>query len=82
MNVIGHDDEGVEFVVAFAAIVLEGVEEEMAVGFGLEEAAAVIGLSCDEECAVASEACGIAHAWPSVSQGLKPLNCPGGLWHG
>jgi hypothetical protein len=27
VDVIGHDDEGVEFVVAFAAIVLEGFEE-------------------------------------------------------
>jgi hypothetical protein len=28
VNVVGHDDEGVEFVVAFAAVVLEGFEEE------------------------------------------------------
>lgn len=28
MDVVGHDDEGVEFVVAFAAVVLEGVDEE------------------------------------------------------
>ena len=27
VDVIGHDDEGVEFVVAFAAVVLEGIEE-------------------------------------------------------
>lgn len=31
VNVIGHDDEGVEFVVAFGSIVLEGFEEEFGV---------------------------------------------------
>ena len=29
---VGHDDEGVEFVVAFGAVVLEGFEEEFGVG--------------------------------------------------
>ena len=31
MDVVGHDDEGVEEVVAFGAVVLEGSEEEFAV---------------------------------------------------
>lgn len=41
VDVVGHDDEGVKFVEAFAAVVLEGLEEEIGV-FG-EEAAAVMG---------------------------------------
>jgi len=36
VDVVGHDDEGVEFVVAFAAIVLEGFEEEFGVRGNLE----------------------------------------------
>lgn len=51
---------------------LEGLEEELGVGGGLEEASAIVGLGGDEEGAVAGEASGLAHAWPSVPQGLKP----------
>ena len=42
MNVVGHDDEGVEFVEAFGTIVLQRFEEECGVGFDLKETAAVI----------------------------------------
>lgn len=49
MDVVGHDDEGVEFVVAFAAVVLEGGEEELGVGGDLEDAAGVVGAAGDEE---------------------------------
>ena len=36
MNVIRHDYEGVQLVVALAAVVLEGFEEEICVGFDLK----------------------------------------------
>jgi hypothetical protein len=49
MNVVGHDDEGVEFVVSFGTVVLEGFEEEFGVAFDLKEAAAVVGSAGDEE---------------------------------
>ncbi len=49
VDVVGHDDEGVELVVALATIVLEGFEEEFGVGGDLKEAAAVVGCTCDEE---------------------------------
>jgi len=58
VEVVGHDDEGVEEVVAFAAVVLEGVEEEFGVGGDLEEAAAVVGGGGDEVGAGASGAGG------------------------
>ena len=51
MDVVGHDDEGVELVVAFGAVVLQGLDEEGRVCVGLEEAAAVVGDGGDEECA-------------------------------
>jgi hypothetical protein len=43
MDVVGHDDEGVELEVAFVAIVLECFDEERGVGVELEEGAAVGG---------------------------------------
>ena len=46
---VGHDDEGVEFVGALGAVVLEGLEEEFGVGWELEEAASVVGDGGDEE---------------------------------
>jgi len=49
VDVIGHDDEGVEFVVSFGAIVLEGFDEEFGVAFDLEETAAVVGSAGDQE---------------------------------
>ena len=49
MDVIGHDGEGVEFVVSFGAVVLEGFYEEFGVAFDLKDAAAVIGSAGDEE---------------------------------
>ncbi len=53
VNVVRHDDEGMEFVVPFAAVVLEGIEEQLGVGGCLEETAAVPGLGTDEEGSVA-----------------------------
>jgi len=49
VDVVGHDDEGVEFEVACAAVVLQGFEEEVGVGGDLKEAATVIGCAGDEE---------------------------------
>ncbi len=49
MDVVGHDDEGVEFVEAFGAVVLQRLDEEGGVCVGLEEAAAVVGDCGDEE---------------------------------
>ena len=51
VDVVGHDDEGVEFVRAVGAVVLEGFEEEFGVRGDLEEAAAIEGNGGDEECA-------------------------------
>ena len=41
MNVVGHDDEGMEPVCALGAIVLEGFEEEFGVRGNLEESSAI-----------------------------------------
>jgi hypothetical protein len=49
VDVVGHDDKGVEFVGAFGAVVLEGFKEEFGVGGKLEEASAVVGDGGDEE---------------------------------
>jgi hypothetical protein len=49
VDVVGHDDEGVEFVEALRAIALEGFEEELGGGVDLEEAATVVGDRGDEE---------------------------------
>jgi hypothetical protein len=49
VDVVGHDDEGVEFVVSFGAVVLEGFDEEFGVTFDLKEEAAVVGSAGDEE---------------------------------
>jgi len=61
VDVIRHDDEGVEFVVAFAAVALERVEKKLGVGRLLEEAAAIPGLGADEESAVACCSGGDSH---------------------
>ena len=55
MDVVWHDDESMEFVVAFMAIVLESFEEELTVGFNLEEPSSVMSLCGDKEGAVAGE---------------------------
>ena len=50
MNVIGHDDKGVEFVVTFGPVVLEGFDKEFSVGWNLEETASVVGSAGNEKC--------------------------------
>ena len=76
MNVIGHDDEGVQLVVALASVVLKCFHEEFGVDGKLEEAATVVGRSGDEEDAGAGSASGDRHTAivRRVPQGLKPLN--------
>jgi len=49
MDMVGHDDEGVKFVVSFGAVMLEGFDEEFGVTFDLKEATAVVGSASDEE---------------------------------
>jgi hypothetical protein len=44
MNMVWHDDEGVEFVCACCAVVLERFDEKLGVAFNLKETTAVI---CD-----------------------------------
>lgn len=78
MDVVGHNDEGVEEVVAFVPVVLEGVEGELCVAVDLEEAAAVVGLGGDEEGAVAGEAGGLTHGWGERTSAAKAAVCLGG----
>jgi len=61
MDVVGHDDEGVEFVVSFGAVVLKSFDEEFGVAFDLEETAAVVGSAGDEEGAGAGCSAGNRH---------------------
>lgn len=49
MDVVGHDDEGVEQIVPFCAVMLKGCKEQLAVRRNLKDAAGVIGAACDEE---------------------------------
>jgi len=62
VDVVGHDDEGVEFVCVLGAIVLEYFEEEFGVRGELEEAAAVAGDGGDEEGAGGGGSRGFRHA--------------------
>jgi hypothetical protein len=61
VDVVGHDDEGVEFVVPFGAVVLEGFDEEFGVALDLEESASVVGCAGDEEGSEAGCASGDRH---------------------
>ena len=49
MEMVGHEDEGVELVAAFGAVFVHQVEKEIRVRVGLEEAAAIRGDGGDEE---------------------------------
>jgi len=51
VKVVGHEHEGVNCIAAPGAVVVHQVEEEICVGVGLEEAAAVGGDGGDEESA-------------------------------
>jgi hypothetical protein len=64
VDVVGHDYKAVEFVVAFPAVVLESLDEELGVGCYLEEPSAAVGLGGDEESAVACCSGGDGHGLP------------------
>ena len=49
VDVVGHYDEGVELVVTFCSVVLEGHDEEFRVGGDLEETASVVSSAGYEE---------------------------------
>jgi hypothetical protein len=50
VHVLGHDDKIVQQIMSFTAVVLQGLQEELAVGSNLKESPAIICNSCDEEC--------------------------------
>lgn len=68
VDVVGHDDEGMEFVVAFHAVMLGGFEEEFGVGRELEEASAVVGDRGDEEGAGLGGSWRDGHGWDCRSR--------------
>jgi hypothetical protein len=43
MDMVGHDDEGVEEIVLFGTVALESFEEKVGVAGDLEDAAAIVG---------------------------------------
>ena len=71
VDVVGHDDEGVKFVVAFAAVVLKRVEEELGVCGGLKEATAIVGAAGDKICAVVWGSVGDRHGLAKRTSGAE-----------
>ena len=75
MDVIGHDDKGVELNAFFGALLLKDFYEECGVLFDLEEASAIGGGRCDEV--------GAEFLWGSwhgeEGPGLKPLQTYGAV---
>jgi hypothetical protein len=69
--VVRHDDEGVKFIEALDAVVLEGVDEELGVCFDLEEAAAVMGDCGDEKVPSVAVRGGVAMGIVAVSVGWR-----------
>lgn len=49
VDVVGHEDEGVQLIAAFGAVVVEEMEKKVGVRVGLEKAAAIRGDGGDEE---------------------------------
>ncbi len=77
VNVIGHDDEGVEFEAALIAITEECGDKELGVCCSLEVS---MLLECGDRDGVGVWAltdCG--HGQEGIPQGLKPLLAPVGL---
>jgi hypothetical protein len=69
MDVVGHDDEGVELQAVLPALLLEDFDQEKGVLFYLEETSAVGGDGCDE---VGAEF--LRGSWHGEEgPGLKPL---------
>ena len=76
---VGHDDEGMEFVVAFGAVVLEGFEQEFGVAGDLEETAAVGGDGRDEERAGCGSSLWDGHSWIVRGSACVPVDIRRGL---
>ena len=70
MDVVGHNDEGVECEAAFGSLILKSVDEEQGVAFDLEEASPGGGDRGDEVCAdfLRRQRLG----WRIQGPGLKP----------
>ncbi len=68
MDLIGHDDEGVESVLSLFAAVSNGLDREQRVGFDLEDSAAIVGSRGNEEPAGSGCGCGDRHGeWQQLS---------------
>jgi hypothetical protein len=72
VDVVGHYDEGVEEVVFFGAVVLEGFEEEVGVARDLKDSAAVVADGGDEEGALPGGSLRDGH-WGSLVAGLAAV---------
>jgi hypothetical protein len=72
MDVVGHYDEGMEKVMLFGAVVLEGFEEEFGVVRDLKDAAAVVADGGDEEGALVGGSLRDSH-WGSLVAGLAAV---------
>ena len=69
MDVVGHDDEGVELNSILGSLFLKDFDQEVCVLFDLEEASAIGGDRCDE---VGAEF--LRSSWHGEEgPGLKPL---------
>jgi hypothetical protein len=70
VEVVGHEDEGVELIAAFSAVVIEELEEEICVVVDLEEATSIGGDGCDEE--------GADFLWSSLHRSKLERGAAGG----
>ena len=84
VNVVRHNDEGVQLVVALASVVLERFYEEFGVDGKLEEASTVVSRGSDKKCSRARCAARDCHAAivRRVPQGLRPNGFVWLLRHG
>lgn len=79
VDVVGHQDEGVELIEAFATVVLQGVEQELRVAVDLEEAAALPCRRGDEEGAVACGSGRDGHGMAKLTSAAEAAGLCGGL---
>ena len=68
---VGHDDEGVEFICAFGAVMLEGFQEEFGVRGDLKEATTIAGDGGDEEGAGGGGSLRDGHYATSIGEGTS-----------
>jgi hypothetical protein len=71
MDVIGHNDETVQFKALSVPLLEEHCDEELCVGCALEVAMLLEGRDRDGVCALLLPDC--SHGRESIPQGLKPL---------